>query len=57
LQVEEAETAPDVSAFEAEALGEVLALQGVIRRNKAFAAMKAVLTAERHEKELANQRA
>jgi hypothetical protein len=46
-----------VGAFEAEALGEVLALQGVIRRNKAFAMMKAVLTAEKHETELANQRA
>ena len=51
------EPEPDVSKFEAEAVREVIGLQTYIRKSKVLNMMKNVLAQERHEKELANQRA
>jgi len=51
------ETQSEAGHFEADSIREVLGLQSFIRKYKGFAMMKQVLTSERHEKELANQRA
>lgn len=48
---------PNRAMFDAEPLREVLGLQGYIRKYKALSMMKNVLDKEKHERELANQRA